>query len=636
MGFALLATLSVWNGLAALALAARGYRGSRAEVALAAACLWIALVCGPALALGWAGDLDAAHLAVATSATALVVLVAGVAGRGLRPRVASLWICAWQVVLMPASALGEAWRARSFALVGLIAATFLIAWTAWLSWLAPSSGWDSLWYHDTIVGFAIQNRGFAVVDVPPNLEFVNGYPKTSECLNLWFVIFTDRRLIEVVNSLTAPMLLVGFFCIARRYSDWRVGAMGFATLLFMIPAIAMQLRSTYVDGLFATMFLAASHFVSRPSLRVRDVVMAGLCLGLLGGLKGTGLVLVPLLLVVLSLRVGVLAIRCRSLLPVLGWLTAVAVVGLLMLPSYARNWQLHDNPTWPVRIENELLGIDWRGNWVVTAQRDFETVVGEVLSPPEPDGEFYDTRRNGYGNGPPFVLLPIALLGLLFVPLATFRRLLRGIPPDRAAGNLLLVVVPALAAEALSPAWWWARMNVHGIAALLLVAWWMLSGRGWRMFGEGVIGAMVVTSLMTLYWSRPRWEVTTEQAFELAAMATEERAAWRASWFLGEPATMRARDEELGPGDVVAISEDFGFPAALWNERFSNRLVYVPFRGRSEDYLRALQANRVEWAVVRGGSHHERALQAKPAIWQRVGMTSDANVAYRRTSMPYE
>jgi len=636
LGFVLLATLSLWNGLAALALAVRGYRGSRAEVALAAACLWVALVCGPALALGWAGVLDATHLAIATSVTSLIVLVAGLAGRGLRARCATLSACAGQVLLMPAAALAEAWRARSFAFVGLVAAAFLIVWTAWLSWLAPSSGWDSLWYHDAIVGFAIQNHGFALVDVPANLEFVNGYPRTSECLNLWFVIFTDRRLIEVVNSLTAPVLLVAFFCIARRYSDWRVGAMGFATLLFLIPAVAMQLRSTYVDGPFLAMFLAASHFVTRPVLRVRDVLMAGLCLGLVGGMKGTGIVLVPLLLGVLALRVGALAVRRRSSLPAFGWLAVVALVGLMMLPTYVRNWQLHENPAWPLRIENGLLGVDWQGHWLVSYQRDFDTVVNEILSPPVPDGEFYDTRRNGYGNGPPLVLFPIAVLGLLFVPAGLIRRLLSRRRPERSAGNLLMVVSSALAAEALSPAWWWARMNVHGIAALLLMAWWMLGGRRWRFFAEGVLAAMVVTSLMSLYWSRPRWEVTTKQAFELLEMTTEDRAAWKASWFLGEPATMRARDEELGPGDVVAFSEDFGFPAALWNEHFSNHLVFVPLRGRFEEYLRALEDNRVEWAVVRVGSPHERAIRSKPAVWERVGMTSDVNVAFRRTSMPYE
>jgi hypothetical protein len=86
---------------------------------------------------------------------------------------------------------------------------------------------------------------------------------------------------------------------------------------------------------------------------------------------------------------------------------------------------------------------------------------------------------------------------------------------------------------------------------------------------------------------------------------------------------------------VVAFTEDFGFPAVLWNETFSNRLVYVPFTGGASGFLEALQRAGAEWVAVRSRSRHESALRSRKDLWERVGMTSDENVAYRRTSMPF-
>src|SRR5262249_12455435 len=154
--------------------------------------------------------------------------------------------------------------------------------------------------------------------------------------------------------------------------------------------------------------------------------------------------------------------------------------------------------------------------------------------------------------------------------------------------------------------------------ALLICAWWLDAPR-LRTLANGTLAAVIMSSVVFVWWAKPGWECTFSQALELEALSPEDRAAYRMTWYLGEPETMKALDRELAPGDVVTFSEDFGFPAVLWNERFSNRLAYASFEHGSEAYLRRLDELHAKWAVVREGSPPYQALLSEPDQWERVG-----------------
>src|SRR5262249_48563331 len=158
--------------------------------------------------------------------------------------------------------------------------------------------------------------------------------------------------------------------------------------------------------------------------------------------------------------------------------------------------------------------------------------------------------------------------------------------------------------------------------ALLFCAWW-LDRPHLRTLANGILATLLTTAVAFVWWSKPGWECTLSQALELQSLPPEDRAAYRIAWYLGEPETMKALDRELGAGDLVAFSEEFGFPAVLWNERFSNSLAYVPFEGGPSGYLRRLDELHAKWAVVKEGSPHHHALLSKPDTWERVGRTSD-------------
>ncbi|UJR80132.1 hypothetical protein [Sandaracinus amylolyticus] len=612
--------------LSGVAVADRLYPESRAERALAACVVALAIIAGSIHALGWLDVLTAGSLAGSVVILSIVPIVIT-----LRRDPRRLLHATRELVLLPVEAIREAWRARSVVVIALPFTLGIFAWTAWLAWLAPSGSWDGVWYHEPMVGFALQNRGFGLVEVPIQLEWVNGYPRTSEHFLLWTTVFGDRRLIDVVPSAMGAIALLAFYVLAARSTSWRMGALGLACVLVTIPAAVLQLRSTYVDLTVLATFLASVHFVTRPSLSARDVWMASLALGLLGGTKANGLFFVGVLASIALVGVIANAIRTRSARIVGHAIAGLALTIALVAPPYWRNYVGHGNPIWPLRYHSELLDVTLEGphdltndHWPLPQQLD------EMFGAPRPGEDYHDTRRHAYGYSLTFVALPFFVLGLLRMLGAAFTAI--GLGRRRELLELVRIgVVLGVCVLTLltSPAYQWGRYALPMPAGALLVVLWLLGGRARRGLGEGALGAMIALNLITLFWAAPGWDVTVSRALELARMSPRERAEQPASHNLLPAESSRLRTERIGDGDVVAFSDEVSFLANLWNERMSNRVVFVPAPSSSAflDRLREIDA---EWVVVRRGTSEESALRREGSGYVMLAPGQRDEVIYER------
>lgn len=622
--------------LSALALASgivtgrQLYPESRAESALHACLTALAIVLVPIQALGWTGVLTRG--ALATSVFALSTLSIGAAlsqrPRGQRARNFALDLV--QFLRLPLDAIVDAWRARSSVLWLLPATLAVLAWTFWLAWLAPSGAWDGLWYHEPMVGFAIQNRGFELVELPIHLEWVNGYPRTSEHLMLWASIWSDRRLIEGVPSVMALLALLAFVCMARTHGNWPVGAVGFGCVLVTIPGVILQMRSTYIDVTVLAGYLAALHYVARPHFQARDVWSLALALGFLGGTKATGLAYVVLLGSVGLLRILALTIRSRRPQPIFVSLIGIALVALLVLPSYARNYALHENPIWPLRYESRLFGTFEGPHDISNMQLPFDQVLHEMFGVPTPGQDYHDTRRHAFGYSLTFVGLPLFLLALFAMVVRVVRGMARRSRDELASeGRLLTLLGLGTFPLVTSPAFYWARYSLPtpAVALVAIHAW--LSHPRRRAFADGAIFAMGALNLITLYWAAPGWDVPLETALELASQSSEERVHAQVSHNLLPVQASRLREERIGEGDLVVFDDEVTFIGNFWNEEMSNRVQFVPFASRHE-YLERLDELSPEWVVVRGGSAEEAALESSAGEYVRLANGQDRDVIWER------
>ena len=137
----------------------------------------------------------------------------------------------------------------------------------------------------------------------------------------------------------------------------------------------------------------------------------------------------------------------------------------------------------------------------------------------------------------------------------------------------------------------------------------------------------VGVSLYTLWLSEPGWDVSLAEATELWHMTPQQRASKNLfTKIMPREGLARLREEELVEGTVAAFVDPFVLPGTLWNESYSNRVVFVPWRSRA-DFLRRLQDERVDWIVVRDRSPQLRAIARS---WQPLGQFYPGFSAFKR------
>ncbi|HEY6459985.1 MAG TPA: hypothetical protein VIY73_07525, partial [Polyangiaceae bacterium] len=452
----------------------------------------------------------------------------------------------------------------SFVLVGLVVVSGILAAALFFTVFAPNENWDGFLYHEPIVGFAIQNHGFAVVPLQAHqaVQAANGYPRLCEAVMYWLVVFTDKTLIELPNLLGAAAMMLAVYVVARRYGD-RLTAMGWACVLFLVPQCWSQMCQTLIDADVAIFALVAIHFATRPALRLSDAVCAMVGMALLLASKGSGFVMVPPILLVLVVRLFVGRDRAHPW-PVL----VTSAAGSLLLVAIGlyvplRNLAAFHDPFWPITFDSPRFGIRWDGLITIAelgSAKPFGDLVAQAYG--IPIGGMEDVIYRGYGYGVVWVLFPVGLLALVAGLVAAFLERVGGREKSDASnlGLVLLLVVagivttPTLNGQS-------ARYNLYLVGGLMVAAVWLLAARPWSRLREGVLAAALTLSIVPLFWMRGRgwYWVSTNFPEDVVLHPLDSRTELaRPSFDL----LAHQRNTELARGDVAAFDQDVTFIGA--------------------------------------------------------------------------
>lgn len=618
IGWLVLFVLTALAAWAALGVAARAEPSGRAELGVIASLAFFALVGAPGVVLGYMGALTPVKLALASLATSAVAIVSA-----RRPREAL--VAGRKLARLPWDAVAEAARARSAILLGLVWTAGLLALALWMTYIAPPESWDGAFYHEPIVGFAIQNHGFAVVDLPahPATQATNGYTRLGECVSLWFVIFTDKTLIELPNTLAAPGVVLATYLLCRRFTK-RVAAMACAPIMIMIPALWTQLRTTYIDVEVALFTISAIHFVTRPTYRVRDAVLAVLALDLFMATKLSAVAWVPPMAVLAFGRLLWCHARKRWLASaatiVLGSVCIAATVGVTLI----HNVRAFHNPLWPMAYDSALFNVHLKGvnTFDMLASHPSLRELIDVKYG-APIGGLDDIHDRDYGYAITWVVVPFAIIGAI--------RALFGALRSAEARNVLALVAIGALSVAVTPSIMPGRYNLHVFAILCAVACFGLAGARWNTAREGVLVAGVALSIIPLYWTRGWYfGMNMKRLAEVMRHPASERAYMNsADWDLPERVAKK-REEELGPGDRVAFTQDVLTAGVLWNDTFTNELGMISYENPRQ-FSEKLRAYSPKWVVTTNQSAAKRVLEADPS-WEYLGpnTTIDDSTIFRR------
>lgn len=438
--------------------------------------------------------------------------------------------------------------------VAAAAASAVTAVAGYFGYLAcrfPPIAWDALYYHLISVSQWVRT-GSLVSPIPGMhsratdvliLAEADTFPKDTELVAAWFAVFThDVRLVQLAQLVFLPLLFAGTYGICRHLGvrpGWSVVA---ASLPVLAPAVLNQVATNYVDVAQAAAVTAAWPFLlaafpaapdgldrtegpARP--RRRNLVMAGLCLGLAAGVKPTNLLFCAASLPVV---VGLCAWRTRRTLaastagPVAGLdvpkplrCCAAEAIPMLAVGSfwYLRTWLRWGSPTWPIAVGpfpgrsgaaawagGAALGNipSWRGSpALVVLARDWAASLPAL----RPAGL---AAYQAPGLTWLFVLLP-AIIACAAIPAVRGRNL----------PGLLWVVAPFFLLVCASPGSWDARESIlalvaGGVSLVLLldaspparlrrVAW---------QAGTGLAGSVAVALSLWQAWGvvqHPSWNV---------------------------------------------------------------------------------------------------------------------------------
>ena len=620
LGFLVFSLLSASAIVAAASFGVRAQWDNRAELGTGIFVVAHAIITFATLGLGWLNLLYRPVLAGAVLGISGLTFLATSWGRPLTRHALETFAALKGVALLPIDAFVLAAQKRHIALLALLVTVPTIAYTMWLSYLAPPTGWDGLWYHDTILGYAIQEHGFRFLDIPWTLDYVNSFPRVCEMMNLWFVFFTDRRFIEMVNAAFSPAMVAAFYVMARRYEPSPLRALTWALAFLWIPGALLQLNSTYIDTHIVTIHVATLAFAMRPKLRLCDAIVACLAFGLLSGTKGHALTWIPFSGSVAFARLFWQNFRARKGATLAVALLGVASVAFVALPTYARNWIHYQNPIFPVQFDSETLKLHFPGHQrLEDIARPFMKVLSDTYTFHSPGADHFDIGNHGYGYGIPWVALPLAALAFVVAASKSFFARITGIPSPL-TDNLILTTIPVLVTAPMSPALWSARYNLHVAAGIMLLAVWATSSRGLRLFGDVPASACLLMSFLFMYFAEPGFNVKLADARAMAQLDPVERASfeWAGHWGLHD--FQWHREHDLKPHDVVAYTDANLFPAYLWNERYENKVLYVKYT-TGEQFLKDLDDANVKWVHTHRNRTGYQDLATSP-VWEEVGMTT--------------
>ncbi len=643
-GYLVLTTLTVLAVAASLVVAIRLRPDGRAELFVSTTMIANFLILCPIYTLGLTNRLHRGTLAWVSGAFFAAVLVAATLPKGPRKTAREVREAAVGLVVMPFEALYQALRARSLTSIAIVLAAGSIGWSAIMSWYCGSWGqWDALWYHEPMIGFAIQNHGFAFVDLPADLQKVNGYPRLVEMSQLWFVVFTDRRLVEVANSIVAPSLILGVYLLARRYVRDRGPVIGMACCLLLYPFVCNLLQTMYVDVHNAVFVVAATHYATKQRLRIADVLLASICLAMAIGSKHMAIPAVAVISVIALARLIWWHGRARTAATFGAIAFGLFFICGVAASTYLRNYWKYHNPLWPdFKYDNEKWNIHWPGSlsWVqaggpgASSGVSMNIPAGDLLEDltaiPYSKDRSYFGQDYDYGFALAYLFLPLSALSFFLASTAALgsvcKRIVGWAPWTARADtwNVLLVSLPALAALYTSPALWGARYNIVPYATMMVLVCWLGGRARSRALGEGVAGAATIAAIAMFAWTT-RWFYWPSELKALAKISYPEREVTpgkvidpkiylaRGSAIVAKVGL--ARERELGPGDIVAFDDSYGgFPALFWNNRYSNQVIYIP----AANFAAEAKSKGAKWVYCHYGDGNISIFRSDPD-WQEVG-----------------
>jgi len=492
----------------------------------------------------------------------------------------------------------ELWRDWPSLIVLLLALGFL-AWIVFLGIIFPSIDYDDNSYHLTFIGDLIQNHTF--FDAPSSSLWVTGYPKGGEFIQAWSALILHN---DMFTDLTqVPFLLLAVYALYEVAMSLGAGKKQarFAALLFaFLPIVLNQLKTTYVDVMLCSVFIAGLAMVVQKKLHRLDAVLIGIIFSLLIAIKSTGLffviALTPLLLWNFYRQYGK---NFKQYLQPLALIIAPVSFGLYW---YIKDLVLYGSPLYPFGIK--LAGI------TIFPGKNFQASVDSALQltslphgcvqrlwfvwTEQKDwfGCLYNYDTNYAGLGPIWfiILIPAIIVSVYFAV--------------KQRNTLYLWVTASVAALfAVYPANFYSRYTMFvtaiGMFALGVV---LTSISKLTESFVKIVTIVLVLSVIATNFVLCNYAPDTVSRQLRSVLAGSARGSVYAN-FPGPAYTFL--EARIRPHEVVVYDSKPFFIYPLWTPDFSDRVIYIS-AATAGSWYEQLKTDRVRYIFTTLGSKENR------------------------------
>lgn len=246
-----------------------------------------------------------------------------------------------------------------------ILTVFAVIWIIFLAVLYPPIEWDALMYHLPAVGHYMQQQSLADPALPMDAfskygidgsAWINSFPKNIEILFLWATIIPGTDiLVDMVELVFGLIGVIAVYSLASKLGVGRKWAISAGLIFFLTPIVLAQSRSNTIDLSNSALILVALALLYSSSGRRQPgaVIVAGIAVGIVVGAKWSGLLFLPLFLIILvGQRLFWNARDQLSRFHKLAYESAIFLGPAVLFGSYwyLKNWYLYSNPLWPFKI----------------------------------------------------------------------------------------------------------------------------------------------------------------------------------------------------------------------------------------------------------------------------------------------
>ncbi len=490
----------------------------------------------------------------------------------------------------------------------LILALGIGAWVMFLGLLFPVIDVDGNAYHMTFIINAIQTHSIA--SLPTSIPWLAGYPKGGELIQMWNVIVPYNEALADLAQL--PFLVLGvvsLYELALRVGVNKRDAKFGSLLLVFLPIVINQAKTTYVDIIFCSLFLAALAMSVRKKPSNLDLVLIGIIFSLLISVKSTGLLLVAATLPFLLLNIVTFKKR-KLVLSYKKYGTRLLLVGLPMIFGfywYVKNFVTYKTPLYPFGLQalgfqifpgqsfNEFIAHAF-SNFSVMPEGSLQRLWFVWTEQKDWFGCLYNYDSTFSGLGPIWfvLLLPSILVGII---IAVKKRNYLFL----ALSTVLLVVFMAY------PANYYTRYIIFivavGILAFGLVCSYL--GDGARTVARLVAVLLVINVIATTFTlcnftpKVIRDQLNSDRAHNPRGSVAYQNSIGTAYLFI---------QNRVQPGEKVAYDSSPYYVYPLWRSDYSNKVLYIQAKDSTEWYSK-VKTQGVRYIFTSNSSKEHKWIQ---------------------------